>query len=786
MKLAAIRHLLAGVLFVLLFMVSCSPVRHVPPDKFLLDKIAVSLPKDSDYKDITREDLESYIRQLPNHKLLWKVKMQLGIYNLSGRDSTKWYNKLLRNLGEAPVIYDSTLTQQSVKQLRQSLANRGYLHAEVIADTTLNKSKRKAKVDYIISPGRQYHISSVDYEFADTVLRPIVMADSALWPVHIGSPLDLNALDAQRTFITDRLRDRGYFAFQKSFITFNADTTAGSAKVDLTMRVEPPPGGAAHDTIVFDMSQPWYVRNITFVADYEPVAGANVGEAMRDSINWKGYDIIYGKKRYLRPQVLVENCFLRPGHLWTASGVDNTYQALARLGILKFVKVQSVPIGIEIDGRQWLDVYVLLTPSKSQSISLNLEGTNSEGDLGVAASVSYSHRNLGKGSESFTAKVRGAYESLSGKFDGLIHNRYMEYSVDLGLTFPKFKAPFLSENFKRRIKATTEVNVALNYQERPEYTRVIANTGWSYKWIERGRRTSHIFTPIDIDYVYLPRSTINFIDDIAPNNPLLRYSYEDHFIMGLRYSFYHTNKQPEALSPYLQQKQKNIFTIRAKAESAGNLLFGISSLFNRNRDFHSDPYKVFGIHYSQYVKLEGTYSFTHIFDRRNSVAMRAALGVAIPYGNSRVIPFEKRFYGGGANGVRGWDVRTLGPGDFHGRNSVTDFMNQCGDINLLLSAEYRAKLFWVLELGVFVDAGNIWTIHNYENQPGGMFHFNSFYKQIAASYGLGLRMNFDYFLLRFDFGMKAHNPAEGAEPWPLIHPRWGRDRSFHFSVGYPF
>ncbi len=176
----------------------------------------------------------------------------------------------------------------------------------------------------------------------------------------------------------------------------------------------------------------------------------------------------------------------------------------------------------------------------------------------------------------------------------------------------------------------------------------------------------------------------------------------------------------------------------------------------------------------------------HTFDERNSLAFHAGLGVGYPYGNSSILPFEKRFYGGGANGVRGWDVRTLGPGRYPGTNSVSDFINQCGDIRLDFSAEYRAKLFWILELGVFIDAGNIWTIHNYPNQPGGMFHFNSFYKELAAAYGLGLRFDFTYFLLRFDLGMKAHNPALGAEEWPLIHPRWGRDSSFHFSIGYPF
>jgi outer membrane protein assembly factor BamA len=168
------------------------------------------------------------------------------------------------------------------------------------------------------------------------------------------------------------------------------------------------------------------------------------------------------------------------------------------------------------------------------------------------------------------------------------------------------------------------------------------------------------------------------------------------------------------------------------------------------------------------------------------VAFRVGFGAAVPYGNSNVLPFEKRFYAGGANSVRGWGVRTLGPGSYDGKNSVNSFIYQCGDVRLDLNLEYRAKLFWVIELGAFIDAGNIWTIKEYEDQPGGVFKFNEFYKQIAASYGLGLRLDFDYFLLRFDVGMKAHNPAQGQEKWPLIRPKLNRDAAFHFSVGYPF
>lgn len=197
-------------------------------------------------------------------------------------------------------------------------------------------------------------------------------------------------------------------------------------------------------------------------------------------------------------------------------------------------------------------------------------------------------------------------------------------------------------------------------------------------------------------------------------------------------------------------------------------------------------YRVFGIQYSQYAKAEVDYTIAHNFTPRHSLAFHAGFGIGVPYGNSRVLPFEKRFYAGGANGVRGWSVRTLGPGSYDSRNYVTDFINQCGDIRLDLSAEYRMKLFWVFEGALFIDAGNIWTIHNYENQPGGMFKFKSFAKELAASYGIGLRLDFDYFLLRLDLGIKAHNPAMNQEEWPIIHPRWGRDTSLHFSVGYPF
>lgn len=764
-----------------LLLASCQSSKHVPQGSYLLDKVNIRLDSaaaGNDDLDVT--EMQSYLRQLPNHKMLWSVKFRLGFYNMSGKDSTNWWNRWMRKLGEPPVIYDPALAEASASQLKQYLVNKGYFNAQVQIDSVANEQKRKMALSYNIVPDERKIISSVDYEFPDSTIEKIVMTDSADFLAFPGRPLDKDLLEAQRTVVTDALRDRGYYNFTKEFVTFVADTTAGSPDAELLMRVSMPKTQHHSPGEIYSR---YVIRKVTVIADTESL---NVDDPVRaasgDSVYFKGIDILYGDSRYLRPSVIAENCFLMSGDMFSQKEVDRTYRAFSRLGILKFISIVFRNAG-HIGDEGLLDAYILLTPGKSQTVSVELEGTNSEGDLGVAVGLTYAHRNLGKGSETFTAKARGSYESLSGNLEGLLHNRYMEYSADLALSMPEFKAP-ISRRIRRRIQASTEINLSLNYQERPEYTRVISTAGWSYKWVDFRKNNRHTFTPIDINYVYLPASTNDFINEIAPDNPLLRYSYEDHFIMRMGWNWYHSNKK----DPTLWQKtlQRNIYTVRFNAEIAGNLLFAISSIFAHRSDFHQDPYKVFGIHYSQYFKVEADYALLHRFDERNAVAFHAGGGIGVPYGNSEMLPFEKRFYGGGANGVRGWDVRTLGPGAYPGRNSVSDFINQCGDIRLELNAEYRAKLFWVIELGAFIDIGNIWTIRDYANQPGGVFRFNKFYEQLAASYGLGLRLDFDYFLLRFDVGMKAHNPAMGERPWPLVSPNWHRDSSFHFSIGYPF
>lgn len=776
-------HIFLISLIILLFAAGCSSTRHVPKGEYMLDDVTIQVEGD---KDISSQELVNYLRQTPNHEVLGFWKLQLGTYNLSGNDTSKWYNRWVRRMGQPPVIYQQSLTDASARQLDLALTNRGYLDATVEVDTVMKPDEKKIDVTYRIVTGNPHKITSIAYDIPDTAVARIIMADSLLFTLKPGDKFDRDNLDSERAMITQRLRNQGYYAFNKEYITFYADTAENSKDVSLTMTVRPP-RKAIGDRLPVDSlasHSKYFINRVFFVTDSR--GGTSISDIRAeavDTVQYKDVTILYGKDHYLTPSSLQEKCFITPGELYKSSEVDRTYESLSRLGILKSINIELVPVGI-IDGNQWLDAYILLSRNKKQSITFDVEGTNSEGDLGFGLGATYQHRNLAKGSQLLTARLRMNYESLSGSFNGLINDRYTEYAGEIGITFPKFEFPFASQRVKQRLNVSTEFAVSFNYQERPEYTRIIAGAAWKYKWINRENTRRHNFDLLDINYVYLPERTLDFLDQIAPDNPLLRYSYEDHFIMSMAYRYYFTNKRIPSTLLRRYTLQPTIYTIRASIETAGNLLYLLSSVSGAQR--HDGMYELFGIKYSQYVKGEIDYAITRNFDSRHSLAFHVGGGLGVPYGNSSVMPFEKRFYAGGANGVRGWGVRTLGPGSYNSKNSVTDFINQCGDIRLDLSLEYRAKLFWVLEGGAFVDAGNIWTIHNYENQPGGMFRFDSFWKQIAMAYGVGLRFDFTYFLLRLDLGMKAYNPARDQERWPIIHPDWHRDATFHFAVGYPF
>ena len=678
-------------------MAACSSTKHVPQGRLLLDKVKINVT--DPHKDVEQAQLFNYLRQNANHRVLGGLKLQLAFYNMSGKDSTNWFNRWIQRVGTPPVIYDSTLTAASAEQLHIALSNRGFMNNTVTYQVEADSAKRKARVNYDVTLGEPYYIRSIDYDIPDETLREIILADSARFMVHEGDLLNYNHLDEWRQSITDNLRNHGYYAFNKEYITFMADTAADSRAVDLTLNSRDP---YRNDRMpYYTEHEPFYVRDVVYVTDYDPVEMHDGFWGMDTVVMKDGVKVIEGPDRYLRLNVLDECNYIEPGGLYNAEAITRTYRALGRLNILKSINIDVRPLG-EVDGVLMVDAYVLLQPDKSQTVSVSLEGTNSEGDLGFGVGLDYEHRNIFKGAEVLSAKAKVSYESISGNLGGLINNNYSEYSTELGITFPKFMAPFLHRSFKRKIQASTSFAVNFDYQARPEYTRIIAGGAWRYQWTERSRRMAHTLTLVDLSVISVPKFNDEFFNRIT--NPLLLYSYQDHMIMRMGYNFYRTNKA-EMNVLQMGRFQRDVFTIRANAETAGNLLYGLSHLSGQKAD-SVGSYKALGIRYSQYFKADADYSITHYFDRRQSVAFHVGAGIAVPYGNSDVLPFEKRFYSGGANSVRGWGVRTLGPGSYDSNNSLSNFIYQCGDIRFDVNLEYRAKLFLVVELGLFLDAGN--------------------------------------------------------------------------------
>ena len=722
-----------------LILSSCSASRDLPEGQVMLNK--VSVVADGKYPDVNPSQLKNYVRQKGNSRWFSAVKIPLGVYAMAGEDSTKWINRTLRNMGEAPVVYDTLQARLSCENLQRALQNLGYLDSQVELYTEVKGKKLNAV--YVLHPGAPYFIRNVSYDIRDSLIARLLAGD--VHKLNQGDKLNVDNLNQERSRITAYLQDNGYFRFHKEFINFRVDTVQSTHKADVTLLLRPYRTSDIQDTL----HTRYTVRNIDY-ASGDP----------QDSVI------------HLRKNVLRENTFIREGKPYSASGLQNTYNHFGRLGAVKYTN-----ISFEQDpDSALLDAHIQLQTNKPSTLSFQPEGTNTAGDLGAAASLTYENRNLFRGSESFSVQVRGAYEAIRG-LEGYSNQDYIEYSVESRLSFPRFMMPFLSSEARRRTIATSELSLTYDTQNRPEFHRRVLSAGWRYKWSPLSSRNQYQFDLLNLNYVFMPWISDTFrkeyLDNPTNYNAILRYNYEDLFIMKTGFGFSYNDGKT---------------AIKTNIETAGNLLSLGSAIFGGNKD-DLNQYKVFNIAYAQYIKGDIDYTHHLISGYNDQLVFHVGLGIAYPYGNSTILPFEKRYFSGGANSVRGWSVRSLGPGRYKDKDGNINFITQTGDIKLDLNLEYRTHLFWKFGGALFIDAGNIWTIRDYPSQPDGQFQIQNILKDLAVSYGMGLRLNFDYFIIRFDMGMKAVNPAyktEDENHFPLIHPRLSRDFAFHFAVGLPF
>lgn len=717
---------------------SCSTTKFVPDGKYLLTDVKI----ETDNKNVNTSQMEQYINQKANTKWFSLFAVPLGTYNLSGRDSTKWINRILKRLGEEPVLFDTLKAEMSRKNLGTVMQNMGYLHADVSLKTIAND--KKIKVIYTLHTGKPYFIGNIEYDIYDKNIAQILdMKNENNRGLKKGMIFSINNLENERKRITNILSDSGYYKFNKDYIIYEADSTRTNDSIDVNLKL------------------------MKFRANSKsPEKDHN-----RYYINKVNFTSADGDKIKLRRSVLSDNLAIKEGAPFCEHDLQTTYNNFARLQAVKYTNIRFE----ELPDTSLLNCNIQLSTNKPNTISFQPEGTNTAGDLGAAASLTYENRNLFHGSEMLSIQLRAAFEAITG-LEGYQAEDYEEYNIEGRLMFPRFIAPFLSENFRRNSNAHSELTVSYNLQNRPEFHRRVFTAAWKYLWNAPKQNSTYRFDLIDLNYVYMPwiseKFKEDYLDDDSNRNAILRYNYEDLFIMKMGFGMTYNN---------------GVHAIKANIETSGNILSLLSgvSKFDKNSQ---GQYTLFNIAFAQYVKADFYYTRLFTFDWRNSLALHFGFGIAYPYGNSKILPFEKRYFSGGANSVRGWNVRELGPGKFKGTDGRIDFINQTGDMKLDFNLEYRTALFWKFNGAFFIDAGNIWTLRSYADQPGGQFKFDEFYKQIAVSYGLGIRLNLDYFILRLDMGVKAINPAYTTteEHYPIISPNFKRDFSLHFAVGLPF
>ncbi len=756
-----------------LVLLSCNTLKYVPEGQTLLKKNVVM----TDDKSVSKGDLEKYIRQTPNKKTLSLFKIKLGIYSLSNPEKTTGFSQKLRNMGEPPVIYDSLQAESSRKAMERYMFGQGFFLSHV--DFSTVTKKRRTTVTYHAHPSTPYIVKSYSFPTSETdSLTSLIKRTFSSTAIQAGTRFSGDALDEERKRIETIAKRNGYYAFAKDYLSFSVDTAWKTNSVTIDLKLQPAVNYKVFDTVVVEPHVKYRIDEICFLMDV-PLSvlqyNGTIDLTGYDTASVDGCSFVYSEKPFLKPQILVDNCFVRKRELYNPAGVEKTYERLNKLKNLKYVNIRFKELDSSSPEEKHLACLLFLSSGDVNTISFELEGTNTAGDLGVAGSLNYAHLNMGHRGQELDVSVRAAYEAMSSQ-----SSNYFEYGGEIAYKLPSFAFPIAREK-RRLVDAQTSFQIGYNNINRPEFVRTQASASMKYIWSRT--QLSNTLSPIDIAVVRMGRVDSAFAATYLKEGSYLKYSYQDQLIVRIHGSVLYSNV------PFGRRTDNTrYYTLRATAEESGNILSLVVPAFSeKNSD---GAYTIGNIPYSQYVR--GEVEFVHnipITDRLR-FAYRAGIGIGYPYGNSIALPFEKRFYTGGANSMRGWSVRTLGPGSYRSPDGAINFMTQSGDLKADLNFELRHKWFSVFEGGYFIDFGNVWNLspEACEQQPKGAFRFDSFYKQIACSIGLGIRLNVKFFVMRVDCGLKVFDPSgsDRRDRWRISHIEGWDDFALHLAVGYPF
>ncbi len=717
------RHILAFVLLAAL-LASCSTTRVLQDGEYRLasNKIVVEIG------DLNASTLEPYLKQKTGNGTPF-----LYVYNWSNGKGKGW-DKFVQKIGVAPVVYDAEQVGNSEHNIAERLEYLGYYNSQV--DASVEVKQRKVYVTYKVQLGEQYPIDEFTWDVPEGQFSEDFAKDTLNISIKPGDMLSEQALEAESERLSQYMRNLGYYTMDKTHFFFEADTLTRKNYLKLNMSIRDYSRGDSPE-------------------EASPLVPYHIGKV----------NISYPAGMKFRDNVLLNFNTIKPGELYSETAASNTYSRLSALRVFNNVGITMTPTDSAT-----VDCDIKLGQSKLQGFKLNLEASvNSTGLFGISPQLGFYHKNIFHGGEWLNLDFMGNFQRM---FSSSVSST--EFGVSGGLSFPKFLGlPY--RLFKGPNMPRTNVNLSYNYQSRPEYTRHIISASYGYNFSYKD--FYYQIYPLQLGIVRLTDLDQDFYDALA-NDPYMRNSYSDHFDFGAGGTFYYTTNADT-------NPQTSYFYTRLQLNTAGNLLWLFNGLMKKNDDGQGT---IWNIPYSQYVRAELTFGKTWRFGRNDgqAIATRLLGGAGYAYGNSSSLPFERTFYAGGASSLRGWQARSVGPG-LSPLNETFTIANQTGDMKLEANVEYRANLFWKFEGAVFVDAGNVWNFRDIvdESRPATISDA-PFFESIAMNWGIGLRLNLNFIVLRLDWGMRIHDPAR-ENPW--VSPSdWVRSDGYalHFGVGYPF
>jgi outer membrane protein assembly factor BamA len=770
-------------LITVLLFASCKSTKLVGEDEYLLNKVEIQC----DNPNVDEGDLEASIKQMPNRKTLGFLKFHLWTYNLTHpKDTSKHLPKFITRIGEVvgepPVIYKSSLHYKSMRNLENFLQKEGYYNFEINDSLIVNeKHPKKATLSFQISPGKPYTINSITYDIIDPFVKDILLEDTSKAIVKAGDIFDMDLLLHERERILNQMKNNGYYYFGQSNFHYYADTTNFNTKVDIRLSIKK--SFEADRYFLEEIFTRQRIKQVYFYVNFNRGKYAVEKEAYiqsLDTIHYEDFIFLVDGELKIKPEVILQANYIKTGDDYSQKEVKLTQKSLSALKQFKGISIifrESKDYRREVWNAEnpWLDAHIYLSPSNRQSYTAEAEGTNSSGNFGLAGVLTYQNRNIFRGAEIFSAKFMGSLQTLAGDED--LEERFLntfELGTELKLDVPKLMLPLQSEGFIKEHNPSTSFRLSFNHQNRPDYTRTLGNASFGYKWQSKNDFFIHRFNPIEYYTVKIFNFDPVFREQI--DSLYIRYSFENQLITAMSWDMIFNNQNIK--------KTKNHWYIWTNLETSGNLMRAFGPTINLPTS-SSNAYKLFDLEFAQYIKADIDARFYQEIDKHQNLVYRVYIGAGIPFGNStQGLPFVKKYYIGGANDIRAWQVRTLGPGTYSGGA----LFNQIADMKLLFNIEYRFDLIAFVKGAFFFDAGNIWALDKSDDREGALFDPNTFYKEIALGTGLGLRFDFSFFILRFDFGMPLYDPAfPENDRWLSTFDELNlNDFTLNFGIGYPF